>query len=78
MPCSGADPGFFLGGGAQIFFFFAEYQLYKSSQRGWGVRVTGGGGVHPPHRSSPDGLAPLKVPLLISVSVPSKSYYGSF
>ena len=40
MPSAGADPGFFLGGGALVscststpinhtsFFFFAEYQLY--------------------------------------------------
>ena len=51
---SGADPGFFLGGGALFstqFFFFAEYQLQKTAGH-----LRGGGGahpLHPPPRSAP-------------------------
>ena len=59
---TGADPGFFLGGGAlvscsstsinHIVCFFAEYQLYYKTAgrlRGWGVRTP----LHPPPRSAP-------------------------
>ena len=54
---TGADPGFFSGGGALIscststpithIFFFAEYQLYKKTKG----HLRGGGGVHPLHPS---------------------------
>ena len=54
--CTGADPGFFLGGGAlvscststpinHIVFFFAEYQLYQ--------KTAGHLSGHPPPRSAP-------------------------
>ena len=60
---SGADPGFFLGGGAlvscststpinHIVFFFAEYQLYLKTSG----HLRGGGDahpLHPPPRSTP-------------------------
>ena len=62
---AGADPGFFLGGGAlvscststpinHIVFFFAEYQLYQKTA---GHLGGGGGGahlLHPPPRSAPE------------------------
>ena len=58
----GADPGFFLGGGAlvsgststpinHIVFLFAEYQLYQKTK---GHLRGGAHPLHPPPRSTPD------------------------
>ena len=58
-PMAGADPGFFLGGGALVscststpindIFFVAEYQLYYKTA---GHLKEGGGGCAPPAPSS--------------------------
>ena len=63
-PFAGADPGFFLGGGALVFYststpishivFFAEYQLYKKTAGGRRGRGGGADPLHPPPRSAPD------------------------
>ena len=65
LSITGADPGFFLGGGALVscststpinhivfLFFFAEYQLYQKTAG----HLRGRGGahpLHPPPRSAP-------------------------